>query len=95
MLEVVDQRILQRRVEQRREVARPHHRREDDPGHDRERQDPDDPGMQHRQDQAPPGPRRRDAQQQGDRTPTSAMSGAATSVSRTCWTMWTENSVVS
>ena len=25
----------------------------------------------------------------------SAMSGAATSISRTCWTMWTEKSVVS
>ncbi len=25
----------------------------------------------------------------------SAMSGAATSISRMCWTMWTENSVVS
>ena len=42
VLQVVDQRVLERRVEQRREVADPHDRREDHPGDDRERQDPDD-----------------------------------------------------
>ena len=55
VLDVVDQRVLERRVEQRREVADPHDRGEEQPGHDRERQDADDPRVEDRQDPAPPG----------------------------------------
>ena len=36
VLEVVDERVLERRVEQRREVRHPHHDGEDQPGDDRE-----------------------------------------------------------
>ena len=43
VLEIVDDRVLERRVEQRREVGPPHHRREDDPGHDREAPEPASP----------------------------------------------------
>ena len=53
-----------------------------------------DPRMQDGQDPAPPAGGEDDAQEQGDRR-ARAMSGAATSVSSTCWTMWIENSVVS
>ena len=53
VLEVVDERVLERRIEERREVAGPHHPGEQQPGHDREGQHAHDPRMEDRQDPAP------------------------------------------
>ena len=95
MLEVVDERVLERGIEQRREVADPH-----DPGEERPRRRPGTPAPARPASGGPAG-------SSGGARPASttrrssvigaarAMSGAATSISRRCWTMWTENSVVS
>ena len=95
VLQVVDERVLQRRVEQRREVADPHHRGEDEPGHDREGDDAHDPRVEHGQDPAPADPGEVATRSSSVTGAARARSGAATSTSRMCWTMWTENSVVS
>ena len=60
-------RVLERRVEQRREVDRPHHRREHDPRRDRVAEEPHDPRMEDRQDPAVAGRRRAQPQDEGDR----------------------------
>ncbi len=67
VLEVVDQRILERRVEQRREVDRPHHRGEHQPRRHGVGHDPDDPRMQHRQEPAMARLRGAQAEDQRDR----------------------------
>ena len=67
VLEDVDRLVVERRVEQRREVAAPHDRGEEDPGHDRERDHAHRPRVQHRQDHALSRLGRRHAQQQRDR----------------------------
>ena len=67
MLEVVDHRVLERRVEQRREMDRPHHRREHDPGRDRVAEEPHDPRVEDRQDPAVARRRRAQPQDEGDR----------------------------
>ena len=64
MLHVVDERVLERRVEQRREVTDPHRGREQEPGDDGEREEAQDAGMEHRQDPPLPGRWRRDTQHQ-------------------------------
>ena len=94
VLEVMDERVLEGRVEQRREVGGPHDDRETEPGHDREGQDPHHPRMEDREDPASPRGRRRDPRIMVT-GPASAISGAATRISSTCWTMCTEKRAVS
>ena len=69
MLEVVDDRIGQRLVEDRREVGAPHDPGEEDPRHDREGEHPDDPAVEHRQDEPPPELRSGHPEQERDRRP--------------------------
>ena len=95
MLEVVDERVLERRVEQRREVARPHDPGEEDPGGR-----PGTPGRAPAREWRTAGSSAGGSIADESRRSRvigadSAMSGAATSISSTCWTMWTEKSVVS
>ena len=90
------ERVLERRVEQRREVRPPHDRGEEQPGDDRERQRPASTrewriGRISRAGAS----RRRGTRRSSVIGAARAISGAATSVSSRCWTMWTENSVVS
>ena len=64
---MVDQRVLQCGVEERREMRAPHHRGEDDPRDQRVRGDADDPRVQDRQERATTHPRRGDAEHERDR----------------------------
>ena len=97
MLEIVDARVLERRVEERREVGPPHRpprtaaRRR--PGRSRARGPAASGGSAGSRAAGRRAGRRRRSER--DRRADRAISGAATRVSRTCWTMWTENSVVS
>ena len=93
VLEAVRPRVLEGEVEQRREVAGPHDRREHDPRHHRERQPADDRGVEHGQDPAAAHVGRRGLeeqrdrpgeQQEGRRRPASA-AGAGPCASRTAW----------
>ena len=67
MLEVVDQRVLEGRIEQRRHVAAPHDGREEEPGHERMGDHLDDPRAEHGEDPAVANFGRCHAQQEGDR----------------------------
>jgi hypothetical protein len=90
VLQVVQPGVLERRVEQRREVGAPHHPGEQQPGDDRVGQPANDPRVEDRQEVAPPDVRPGGAQGERHR-PDRAISGAATRISSTCWTMWIEN----
>ena len=88
MLELVDERVLEGRVEQRREVGAPHHRAK------RIQPTTGNDSTARRASAGPAGSsagasRARHAQEQRDRRADRAISGAATSISRMCWTMWT------
>ena len=67
MLQTVQPLVLQRRVEQRREMAPPHDGREQDPCNHGEREEPDDAGMEEREDPAAPRLRGGGAQEERDR----------------------------
>ncbi len=67
VLQTVQPLVLQRRVEQRREMAPPHDGREQDPCNHGEREEPDDAGMEEREDPAAPRPGGGGAQEERDR----------------------------
>ena len=95
VLEPVDPRVLEREVEQRREVARPHHAREQ-----RSTRPPGTTAAGRPRSGAPAGSsaaasRATSAWSRSVIGPASSSSGGPTSVSSRCWTMCTENSVVS
>ncbi len=67
VLELVDDRLLERRIEDRREVGAPHREGEQQPRHDRERHDPDRQRVEDRQDQPLARFRACESEQEGDR----------------------------